>query len=122
MIYSSLVIFHGFSTNLIEIEIEFIENSSRRQRVFGHRLNPMDAYSDFDFIAKLQNNEVYVCRPFEQNFNQTKSIYCPFPSNCSNNTTSCSYTIPSYRNVSDCYRIRTWNLANICTEMRNCCD
>ena len=30
---------------LFEIEIEIIENSLRRQRVFRDRLNPMDAYS-----------------------------------------------------------------------------
>ena len=39
---------------LLEIEIEIIENSLRRQRVFRDRLNPMDAYSDFDFIARYR--------------------------------------------------------------------
>ena len=33
---------------LLEIEIEIIENSLRLQRVFRDRLNPMEAYSDFD--------------------------------------------------------------------------
>ena len=40
--------------SLLEIEIEMIENSSRRQRVFRDRLNPMEAYSDFDFIARYR--------------------------------------------------------------------
>ena len=31
-----------------------IENSLRRQRVFRDRLNPMEAYSDFDFIARYR--------------------------------------------------------------------
>ena len=31
--------------SLLEIEIEMIENSLRRQRVFRDRLNPMEAYS-----------------------------------------------------------------------------
>ena len=38
------------------------------------------------------------------------------------NTTSCSSAVLSYWNFSDSYRIRTWNLANVCIEMRNCCD
>ena len=38
----------------IEIEIEIIENSLRSQRVFRDRLNPMEAYSDFDFIARYR--------------------------------------------------------------------
>ena len=38
----------------IETEIEIIENSLSRQRVFRDRLNPMEAYSDFDFIARYR--------------------------------------------------------------------
>ena len=33
----------------IGIEIGLIESSLRRQRVFRDRLNPLDAYSDFEF-------------------------------------------------------------------------
>ena len=40
--------------SLLEIEIEIIENSLRRQRVFRDQLNPMEAYSDFDFIARYR--------------------------------------------------------------------
>ena len=40
--------------SLLEIEIEMIENSLRHQRVFRDRLNLMEAYSDFDFIARYR--------------------------------------------------------------------
>ena len=40
--------------SLLEIEIEIIENSLRRQIVFRDRLNPMNAYSNFDFIARYR--------------------------------------------------------------------
>ena len=40
--------------SLIEIEIELIESSLRRQRVFRDRLNPLDAYSDFEFITRYR--------------------------------------------------------------------
>ena len=40
--------------SLLEIEIEIIESSLRRQGVFRDRLNPMEAYSDFDFIARYK--------------------------------------------------------------------
>ena len=36
--------------SLLEIEIEMIENSLRRQKVFRDRLNPMEAYSDVCMI------------------------------------------------------------------------
>ena len=40
--------------SLIEIEIGLIESSLRRQRVFRDRLNPLDAYSDFEFITRYR--------------------------------------------------------------------
>ena len=40
--------------SLIEIEIELIQSSLRRQRVFRDRLNPLDAYSDFEFITRYR--------------------------------------------------------------------
>ena len=101
--------------SLLEIEIEIIENSLRCQRVFRDRLNPMEAYSDFDFIARYRITKYMFV-------NLLNKISISFPLNCSNNTTSCSSAVLSYWNVSDSYRIRTWNLANVCIEMRNCCD
>ena len=40
--------------SLLEIEIEMIENSLHRQRIFRDRLNPMEAYSDLDFISRYR--------------------------------------------------------------------
>ena len=40
--------------SLLEIEICITEYSLRRQRVFRDRLNPMEAYSEIDFIARYR--------------------------------------------------------------------
>ena len=57
--------------SLLKIEIEMVENSLRRQRVFMDRLNPMEAYSDFDFISRYRITKYIICRPLEQKFPQT---------------------------------------------------
>ena len=67
---------------MIEIEIELIESSLRRQRVFRDRLNPLDAYSDFEFITRYRITQYMFLELLER------------ISTNLNRTTARSYSIP----------------------------
>ena len=65
---------------LIEIEIELIQSSLRRQRVFRDRLNPLDAYSDFEFITTYRITQYMFLELLERistNLNRTTARSYP---------------------------------------------
>ena len=58
--------------SLPEIEIEIIENSSRRQKVFRPRLNPMETYSDF--IASYRLTKYYLLNDISIKLNRFTAV------------------------------------------------